>query len=59
VFLGHEFDHVKEPLFVDGANHLCPLGNEIVARAIVEKFKDPGAKGSRILIQQNGTIALR
>jgi hypothetical protein len=59
VFLGHLFDQVREPLFVDRANHLCPLGNEIVARAIAEKIKGSGVRGTGIPIHRDGMVAAR
>ena len=36
VFLGHVFDSVKEPLYIDYYMHLGPRGNQIVAQAIAK-----------------------
>jgi hypothetical protein len=47
VFLGHEFDQVREPLFVDGANHLSPQGNQIVALDIARRIEGGGVKAGR------------
>jgi hypothetical protein len=37
VFLGHLFDNVKEPIYIDWA-HLGPRGNEIIASAIADRL---------------------
>lgn len=39
VFLGHVFDSVKEPIYIDDRMHVGPLGNEIVADAMVKWIK--------------------
>jgi hypothetical protein len=36
VFLGHLFDSVKEPIYVDDHMHLGPRGNQIVADAMAK-----------------------
>jgi hypothetical protein len=34
VFLGHVFDSVKEPVYIDRWMHLAPRGNELVAQSV-------------------------
>jgi len=36
VFLGHVFDPVKEPIYIDNHMHIGPLGNQIVAGAMAK-----------------------
>ncbi len=37
IFLGHVFDQVKEPAYIDWV-HLAPRGNELVAQAIANRL---------------------
>jgi hypothetical protein len=39
VFLGHVFDGVSNPLYLDGWMHLGPLGNDIVAQRIATEVR--------------------
>jgi hypothetical protein len=40
ILLGHVFDSVQEPVYIDHLMHLGPRGNQIVARAIVKSLED-------------------
>jgi lysophospholipase L1-like esterase len=47
IFLGHLFDHDSSSLYLDRWGHLCPRGNEFVAKAISEDVRsDFAAQGN-------------
>ena len=39
IFLGHIFDRVKQPVYIDGWMHLAPAGNELVAESIAKTIE--------------------
>jgi hypothetical protein len=59
VFLGRLFDQVTQPVYVDRNMHLSPLGNEIVAQAIVRRIEVGGEKGAGLSGQQDGIVTAK
>ncbi|MFB3923225.1 MAG: SGNH/GDSL hydrolase family protein [Terriglobia bacterium] len=56
VFLGHVFDEVREPIYIDWM-HLGPRGNEIVAAAIAMQLRSTLADSAKDLV--SGSITGR